>query len=359
MLERIRFEREMSALRADEPEREYDLPVTTGEFGNALARFAKIGHIPNAVTWFLQRSPTYALIIKALDSKYLHLNRGGVPTFWETDWAANDEGVFTKGPHVNRRMISIELSFNGSFFQPYRSPGNPLSADVISLQKPPSQSPDPTTPTNFNEWGQWIEIIAHESVHAWRHVLGKRRAGNTVADRVRSGIEDEIATRKWEGKIVNELRNQFANLRPYRPTTGSIQPWAVERDIFPGKLIRNYLEHFALGERLYEARNQLSDVEVQKYDDFVKRIDLGKRPIASYLTAKPKFVNPRSKDKDVVSSFEQAYPNLLLALRVIDARWRSVKDLDRRDLYRDRELEKMRQEHAKAFFDGIAYTKVP
>ena len=63
----------------------------------------------------------------------------------------------------------------------------------------------------------------------------------------------------------------------------------------------------------------------------------------------------------MVSSFKQAYPNLLLALRVLDARWRSVKNLEQRDdLYRDAELEKMRQEHAIAFFGGLAtYTRVP
>jgi len=47
-------------------------------------------------------------------------------------------------------------------------------------------------------------------------------------------------------------------------------------------------------------------------------------------------------------------------LRVLDARWRSVKDIDRRDLYRDADLEAMRLAHAAAYFDGItSYTNVP
>jgi hypothetical protein len=361
MLERIRFEREIASLREAAPEREYDFPVTWGEFGKALVRFAGIGHVPNAVSWFLQHSPTYLLIIQALDAKYLHFNSGqGLPTSWSTDWEPDADGVFTKGPHINRRMLSIELSSFGSFFQPFSNPENFLPFDVIFLQKPPSQSPDPTIPVTVKEWGEWIEMIAHESVHAWRHILGKRRAGKTAADRIRAGIDDEIATRKWEGKIVNELRNQFGNFRPYQPQTGSILPWAVERDIFPGQLRRSYLEHFVLSERLHEARRQLSDDDVKKYDNFVKQIDLSKRPLNSYLAASPQFVHPRGK-KGEVSRFQQDYPNLLLALRVIDLRWQSVKSLVQEgDLYRDAELEKMRQEHAKAFFAGLAtYTQVP
>ena len=364
MQERHRFERELADL--DLREREFIAAAT--EFRGALAQFAAGNDVPaNVLTW-LSQSPTYVQILNALDAKYVNLNHvkqgpadTGIPMSWGLDWAANDAGVFTKGPKPGRRMISIKLSplGQGSYFSPHGNPENPsgVAGDLIFLEYPPSHPPNRDKPVTLEERGQWIERIVHESVHAWRHVLGSRRAGDTSFDRIRSGIDDEAKTREWERKIVGQIRQNVPAFAGYRPTTGSVERWAVQRDFFPGQLRRTYLEHFVLNERLFTARTRHPDTDIKKYDEFVAQIELSKRSLDSYLEDSPRFVNPRNGK---ISVFQQEYPNLRLALRVIDARWRSVKDIAQRDLYRDPVLEKMREAHAKAFFNGLAiYSWLP
>jgi len=154
-----------------------------------------------------------------------------------------------------------------------------------------------------------------------------------------------------------ELRKKFSRFAAYQPTTGSFDPWAVERDFFPGKLRLTYLEHFVLSERLDDARKNLPEEAVKAFDKFVDRIPLDKRPLASYLNASPAFIHP---DKGKLVVFQSDYPKVRLMRRIVSARWLSVKNLDHRDRYHDADLEKIRQEHAKAFFDGLAsYTQVP
>jgi hypothetical protein len=340
-----------------------EVVVSTGEFGDALAWFARAAAVPDAVFSLLRQSPTFQSILKTLDAKYIHLTGKSVPSNWGTKWAPDAEGVFTKGPHTGRRMIEIRPSVEGSFFRPFSSPDALFAADVIHLEAPAGR------PTALDEKGAWLERIAHESIHAWRHVLGKRRAGKSTSERIRSGIDDEIATRKWEGKIVGELRKKFSWFAAYQPTTASFDQWAVERDFFPGKLRLTYLEHFVLSERLNDARKKLlaafvpsirartAEEEIEAFNKFVDRIPLEKRPLASYLNANPAFIRP---DRNTLAIFQPDYPKVRLIRRIIDARWRSVKNLDRPDLRFDVGLEKMRQDHALAFFDGLAsYTHVP
>jgi len=356
MLERTRFEREVAALVSEAPE--YEIRVSQGQFGKALAGFAKIAYVSDAVIRLLRRSKTFASMVRTLDQKYLWIDSGLLPEGgWSIDWDADENGVLRKGPYQGRRVLSIVYSLGGSYFSP-AGDSRTAAYDTIAIDRAPSQAPSLGKPVTLKENGEWIERIAHETAHAFRHVLGLRRAGKTAVERINGGIDDEIATRKVEGQVVGELRKQFPKFAPYQPTTGRLERWAVERDLVTVNLLRRtYLEHFVLNERLRAALAQLPAADAEKYEALVDRIDLGKRPLASYLTATPRFVDPRN---NVVSTFMQAYPNLLLALRVLDARWRSVKDIDRRDLYRDADLEAMRIAHAAAYFDGItSYTNVP
>ncbi len=344
------------------PKVEGEVKMSDGEFGDALAWFAKAAAVPDAVYWLLKQSPAFRSIVATLDAKTLHLNRpGGPPDDWARKFAPDAEGVFTKGPHVGRRMIDVKPSVEGSFFRPVGSPDGLLAADVLHLQAP-------TGRTGLDERGAWLERIVHESIHAARHVLGLRRAGTTAARRIRSAIDDEIETRKEEGRIVGDLRRRFPNFGAYQPTTGLQDAWAVERDAFPGKLRLTYLETFVLGEHLESARQKLRDTfvpnkrartaeeEIDAFDKFVDRIPLEKRPLASYLTANPAFIRP---DRDKLAIFQAEYPTVRLIRRILDARWRSVR-IHSRDPYREPQLEKMRQEHARTFFGGLAaYTSVP
>jgi hypothetical protein len=95
----------------------------------------------------------------------------------------------------------------------------------------------------------------------------------------------------------------------------------------------------------------------KEYEKIVSKITLGSPPYSKFLTLTPTFVHPR---KGRMPIFRLRYPNVLLALRVINARWQSVKDIEQRDILQDSTLENMRQEHAKAFFNNLAsYTKRP
>jgi hypothetical protein len=337
--------------------------VSNGEFGNALALFARNAGLPNAVPWLLTQSAAFNAIVQTLDGKYVHLDGPTVPVSWGIDWAPDADGVLTKGPHAGQRMVLVRVSVGGTFFTPWASPDFTHSADTIVIETP-SLGAAP-----LDQRGLWLERIVHESIHAHRHVTGLRRSGATPAQRISAAIDDEIATRQQEGAIVNDLRTRFPNFGRYQPTTGSLVPAEVERDFFSGALRLSYLEHFVLGERLDAARRKLEAAfvpnkrsrtatdEISAYNAFVDRIPLEKRPLASYLVPDPIFTRP---DRDQPARFLLDYPRIRLIRRVIDARWRSVPGIDRRNAHRDPDVEKMRQEHARLFFAGLAsYTRLP
>jgi hypothetical protein len=347
MLERVRFEREIESLGLA-GDREF--VVSKNDYGDALAWYAKEFDVSDDVFRWLTLSPTYMAIVKKLGKKYVHYK-----DFVADGWGIGADGVFTKGKYKGRRFFDFEYSSNGTYFAPYGSLDNPLASDVIYLE-PPNQSHQRGFYT-LDENGRWIELIAHETVHAFRHVSGLRRSGKTASDRIQSGIDDEIATRKAEGKIVGEIRKKSKKFRKYTPTTGSTDRWAVERDFFPGQQKRNYLEHFVLSERLQAAWAPLSAEEIDADDKLVASIDLGKHKLAHYVTANPTFVDPHTGKE---TSFKSRYACVRFMMRVIDARWRAIRDLDSRDLDHDAGLEKCRQQHADAFFEGLAtYTPVP
>jgi D-alanyl-D-alanine carboxypeptidase len=359
-----------------EPDREHqahvyanlygNVAVSTGEFGNALKQFGKDGFVTDDVLWMLKQSPMFMSIVAELDKKYLWLFGD---KYLKGKWDANDNGVITGGPFVGRRLIAFQVSSpkHGSFFDPDTAldPGRPHTGDVIHLEQP-FETGDRTDPSNFtlDTKGQWLERIAHESVHAFHLVSGKYRGGKTAPERIRARIDDEIATRIAERNIVDEVRRNVPRFAKFQPNTKSSKRWIVERDPFPGKQRRTYLEHFVLSELLLSGRSMLvdktdiekSDKIIKKYDEIVEGITLGSPPHRGFLTLNPHFMHPRRGRMPI---FTLMFPKVLLALRVIDARWRSVKDLDQRDA-QDTTIENMRQEHAKAFFNNlVTYTKLP
>jgi D-alanyl-D-alanine carboxypeptidase len=321
------------------------IAVTPGAFGRTLRRFAAEWTVPDSVLWLLQRSPTYVAIAKDLDDHYVE---GNLQKPSDAGPQSAD-GVFTAGSNRGRRRIYFHPSSHGSFFSPYGDPDNSLAGDVIWLQRPAGTG-DPTAPTTLQQRGQWLEMIAHESAHAARLVRGQRRSGGTPAERVRSAIDDEIATRGVERRIVDELRAKFPRFAAYRPTTGSRDRAQVERDTFPGEQRRTYLEHFVLGELLAAARREVTDEQAKQYANIVGRISLGSPPFTPLLSLQPTFVH---RTRGRIPLFRLRYPNVLLALRVIAARWQAAAGAD------ETVLERMRQEHAAAFFDGLVRYTVP
>ncbi|RZU76727.1 D-alanyl-D-alanine carboxypeptidase-like protein [Micromonospora kangleipakensis] len=328
-----------------------NIAVSTGEFGKALKAYARLTGVPDSVIRLLKQSTTYKSIVKVLDEKYI---AGVVGS--EVNKFQNGDGVFTAGTHQGRRRVYVLESLHGSQFSPFGSPDNYLAGDIIFIERPDGTG-DPTQQVSLQAKGQWLESIAHESIHAARLVQGRRRAGATPTARITAGIDDEIATRKMERQIVDELRGKFKEFAKFQPTTGSFERSSVERDFFPGEQRRTYLEHFVLAELLNSGRQQLSQSQIAAYQELVPKISLGAPPFKGFLTAMPQFTDPR---RGRTALFRLMYPNILLALRVVDARWRSVSNLDPQDDADDATLENVRLEHAKAFFAGLAsYTRRP
>jgi len=334
-------------------------PNCTGEFRGALCRFARTGSVPDDVLLWLEKSRTFNAIVKTLDQKYFDpFPPNRLPKNWDALWAPDANGIFTQGPHTGRRMIELTRGLASGFCSPTGWSGTACVRDFIQLKAPP-QTAGPGKAASLAEKGGWLERIAHESVHAWRHVLGSGPAGNTAGKRIQSAIDDEIVTRKLEGKIVKEAGRAVASFARYPPTTGSTEQWKVERDFFQedwlNGLRATHLEYFVLAERLDAAAKSLTGTKRLALEVFVDRIDLGKRPLTTYLTQNPKFVHP---DSGIPTTFQDDYSRSYFMRRVVDARWRAVNRSRVRDLHRDKGLEKVRQDHAKAFFSGLAkYTR--
>jgi hypothetical protein len=326
--------------------------VSSGGFGQALLHYAKEWAIHDDVFSLLKKSPTFMGCVKILDGKYLDgrvVNTG--------DLSFDGDGVISKGSHAGGRLIYF-VNGVGSVFQRFGSPDNGYDGDVIRIERAPGTG-DPTARTNatLDTKGWMVQRIAHEATHAARRLLGQRAPGKTAAERIRAAIGDESETRKTERLIIDEIKKKSAAFAAYQPDIRSPDPGAVERDIISGDQRRTYLEEFVLGELLTSAAAKLTSQQIRQCDEIVGRIALGRPPYTSFLTLTPQFANPSGGQ---LTRFRLEYPNVRLALRVIDARWRSVADLDQRDILHDPALETMRQEHAKAFFGNLAqYTALP
>lgn len=322
--------------------------LSAGGFGKAMRRFSE-RFVPDGALWLLKQSPRFMAVVKDLDAAYVDDMPDPAP-------AQNDAGVFLDGPK-GKRWLHLQPSSNGSRFVPYAAAGNNIDGDIMFIEGPDGAK-DALLPAavSLTTKGQWIERIAHEAIHAQRHVQGRRRPGSTPAQRIAASIDDEIATRRGERAIVDELRRKFSKFRPYQPTTGSFDRPVVERDFFPGEQRRTYLEQFVLGELLADAAKQLTDAQRKEYAQLVGKVSLGRAPHAPFLSMSVHVVHPKHGR---IPLFRLAYPNVLLAMRVIDARWRTISDLDSLP-WNDPTVESMRQEHANAFFGGlVTYTAVP
>ena len=119
----------------------------------------------------------------------------------------------------------------------------------------------------------------------------------------------------------------------FPPEVPALPAFALQKAI--STTIRDHARDYWTG-TVYTTNRRVweHDDDFKKYRNFVNQIDLGKRPLTSYLKAAPQFVHPRSasgwsihspQGMDVPSTFQQEYPNVLLAQRVISARWRSVQ----------------------------------
>src|SRR5262245_53377655 len=79
-------------------------PVTSGEFGAALAHFANTHCVPNQVALLLRGSATFKTIANDLDAKYIagagpNVEFLEIPTDWDQRWGVAADGLLTKGTY--------------------------------------------------------------------------------------------------------------------------------------------------------------------------------------------------------------------------------------------------------------------
>jgi hypothetical protein len=330
-------------------------PVSNGEFGTALKHFTSTYCVPDDVPKLLKGSTSFLQIVNQLDQKYIarvgpDVELIEIPEDWETVWGATADGRMTKGTHrgfsvIGRRMIEILQDFNNSHFSPAGSlEGNAL-IDTIWIRQPPNAATGVGQKVDAAEIGDWIGNIAHESFHAFRRVTRTGPPAAKLVDRVRDAIAEEILTRQTEAKIVSEIKKTADGgkiLKTFIPPKQPTSEAAVQRDFFPSKLRRTYLEHFLLGELMFEAirREKLDPIDIQKRDSEVEKL-----PLAGWRARK----------------FSSDYSRLRFALRVIDFRWRQAEKLQKPNTPGfERLKEQVLIEHANAFFGGlIAYKARP
>ncbi len=326
-------------------------PITTGEFGMALNKY---GEMPNNVIDLLKLSPTFVKMATNLDGLYVDI-WDSARAHHRNDVVANfSAGMVTQGTFTGRRVLNIDRSFTtSSWFQPY-SMGRGYY-DAIYIEN-----------IGVAEIGKWIEVIAHETAHAFRFANGQLtrpivtcpQSKTVKADAIRSMINDEILARKIEAQVLKEIQAApgGTTVRSYQPTTGSTVQKVVERDSFTTDWEGTYLEHFVLDTLLSEAIvcDKLDENSVEEKIRNVNRIPLEKRKLDDYLIDQNYF----DPDSGKLSTFVTKYARLRFIRRIIDARWKQFKKQHSpgdKDIAKAKE--KVLKEHSSAFFQGvIAYT---
>jgi hypothetical protein len=314
--------------------------ITGGQYGTELDIFSThVTSVPNLVFRLLKRSPTFVKMAAGMDAHYVSHSSKRTPTNWFSEWGVNDKGVITKGPFIGRRMLAIVLGFAGSSFSPTGSPENDYGYDFIRLKPPDSSNQDQIV-------GEWIEAIAHETTHAFNMVTNRRPAATTEAARITAAIKDEVNTRATEARVATEATR--GRLKGFTPTKSSQNPAQVQRDMFPSELKRTYLEQFVLSELISKAiaKESLSSGNIQTHNELVDRLPLNVEGAMQH----PWLILYLDKKAGIYKSFQSKYDELRYIQRIIDSRW---EDFGKNSLADPDIKEKILQEHAHAFFEGI------
>jgi len=366
MRERNRFEREVhhlglreigvypsseeiEALKERETGNQTPPRLAPGQFGKAWAvsMLYKNDDFGRNLVKLLKASPSFVKMAEKLDQRYASLWEGDRDHHITEVPKLFDKGVITTGRFQGRRVLEVRSSESGSFFRPF-GPFSTGSYDVIQIDKPA-------------QWnlGGWVELIAHESAHAFIFAAGQNKLplNATLKARIDESIDNEILTRKIEAKVFSEAKSSSAGkklLDQFSSTTGSFDRAVVERDFAEIGWLNTYLETFVLEDQKLEAirAQKLDDSTVQSLNAQVDAIPLGKRPLATYLIAYPEFFDPQ---QNKFRKFVSQYAKARFFNRVLDARWREFNNRPAKS--RDSE-ENMLKQHAAAFFPTqINYTK--
>lgn len=318
--------------------------VTTGEFGKALSAFDP----PSDVARLLGLSASFLKMAKSLDTLYVDI---WLTQAQERVLDLSPDGVVSGGSFTGRRVLKIEKSYTASsWFEPY-SLASPGYYDGIYVER-----------IGPAEIGRWIEIIAHETAHAFRLANGQitrpkvtcPQSNAIQADSIRASLADEILARKVEAQVLREIQAAPGGgaVRTYQATTGSPDQELVERDLLTAHWEGTYLEHFVLETLIQEVIvcDKLDEKTIKEKNVNVGRIDLTKPRLEDYLIDQ-NYIDP---DSGRLTAFATRYARLRFIQRVIDARWTEFRrQHSSGDMDFARAKEKILQEHAAAFFQRL------
>jgi len=348
------------------------LRVTSGEYGKALEWYTENFVVPDAVIRGLQRSSTFMAMAAELDKHYVAFLRPGIPSMWWANWKPDPAtGILQAGPFKGRRMLGIgfAVSGGGSQFNP-ASPSPTArdnSVDWIELLPPElAQHRRADLPPTDQEIGEWVQLIAHESTHAFRRVTGAAGpAPADIASRVARDVKEEKVTRGVEQRVTGEAiagPRGRSRLPGFRPQFASTERWAIERDPFPSKEQRTYLETFVFDELIARAEGRVKpgDEPLDEQESRIGDLILDDARLDTYLSDPL----PTVKDKklDIYVSPSTEYKLLRFQQLVVDARWKRFEKEhpDQSEPGFDDAKEKLLQEHARLIFRGLlGYTPRP
>ncbi|HVF51967.1 MAG TPA: DUF4157 domain-containing protein [Pyrinomonadaceae bacterium] len=309
------------------------LRVSHGGFGKALEDFTNMWHVADKAVRLLQKSPTFMSLVATLDRHYIWPHDPMFGSLILTGWEIGPDGRMLK-PAAAKGKRPLFIVEDAASFQTIDSPGNPLSGDVINIK-----STD--TPT-------FIQDIAHEATHAAAFVGGKSASPKTLVEEIEAGIQDEIATRKSEAKILGEIPD--AAVKAKIAEVGSREPRTVERDVSPAFNL-TYMELFFFARRLREeqAAEGLDDLEAAAVRAQVDKA----LPSPSIIPSK----KPLPSGIYPLSEYAEVWYQRQTAVR----EWKDfLKDNSPGDPNYEADKEKLLQDHASRFFGRkAAYRPLP
>ncbi len=308
------------------------LRVSNGGFGKALEDFTNTWKVEDKAIGLLQKSPTFMKLVATLDQHYIWLND---PTFDEkpskgsklpsshSELEMGSDGRVVKPPSAAGKRALVVMRGESSFVT-YNTPGNIRSSDVLSLDE--------------SDTSTFIQAIAHEATHAAAIVGGPAPHLQTLVAEIEAGIQNEIAARTSEAKILGEIPDPKVRARIGQ--VGSRNPREVERDVSPAFNL-TYLELFFFGRELrdVQADEGLTDQEALKI-----REEVEKNPTVPTIVF---------RERMQVGKILYDYPKIWFDRQTAVREWEKfMKNHSPNDPTFATEKEKLVQDHAKRFFKG-------
>jgi hypothetical protein len=303
------------------------LRVSGGGFGKALEEFTKTFKVENKAITLLQKSTTFMRLADTLDRHYVWSHdpifddkKSGSPTL-----DIDADGRVVKPPSaVGRRSLLVVAGGPAPSFRAFKSPDNLLPADVIALNQ------------NVDTAG-FIQEIAHEATHAAASVGAAAPQPQTLVQEINAGIQDEIAARESEKKILGEIPD--AEVKANISKVGSTVEREVQRDLSSFNL--TYLELFFFDRELRDeqADEGLDDTEARNIQTKVDQ-----NP-----TVPTVFFRKHKQVGKIVSDYAKTWFDRQTAVR----EWAEfIRKNPPPDPLPAAEKEKLLQDHAKRFFKG-------